>query len=168
MGSFDALSKQTGFTLAVDIQPFCLCMLYNPFYPSHFSSCLNLHPLGLSVLLDACIWSFYMHTDQLPCSAHALLYSYCISLLQWNHAFKSLYTQTLLPYYDNSPWLHEESLTSPFTLPYVAHMLPWFSQVTEDYFILTRNFLLTSNTPFIYGWQLLLTILELFQLHTFA
>ena len=139
MGSFDALSKLTGFTLAVDVQPFCLCMLSDSTL-NRFSSFLNLHLLGLSVLIYVCILT------SCPCSAHALWYSYCISLLQWSHAFKSLYMQTPLPYYDNSPWLHEENLTCPFTLSYAEHMLPWFLQVTEDYFILTRNFLLISNT----------------------
>ena len=51
MGNFDALSKLTGFTLAVDIQPFCLCMLSHSTL-SRFSSFLNLHLFGLSVLID--------------------------------------------------------------------------------------------------------------------
>ena len=50
------------------------------------------------------------------------------ALVFYNEAMHSkvcvVYMQTPLPYYDNSPLLHEESYTCPFTLSYAEHMLP--------------------------------------------
>ena len=70
MGSFDALSKLTGFTLAVDIQPFYLCMLSHSTL-SRFGSFLNLHLFGLSVLIDAYLPA--THIGHMHSCIHAVL-----------------------------------------------------------------------------------------------
>ena len=54
---------------------------------------------------------------------------------------------------------------------YAGHVrvFPWLTQVTDDRFILTENFLLTCNTLVIQGWRVLFHYyIELFRIQTSA